>query len=188
MLPNKEVDRLSAVRGTCVTAVQLCAMRDCGEEFDEPPRSGFVCLTWGVILEFGPSPIAISWSEDTIGDPFRIGLVDPARFLAIESLVRQDVSSQLPWSRYIDCRLDSYEVLAYESNYAQHPGDTTWHSVPWGLLMQLGPRRLLAAAAHHENPLGGSPCADEIVLAFSDLAIRRLSQAREGERSEWSAG
>ena len=187
-LPEVEVERLDAVRGIPVTAVQLCAMRDCGEEFDQPPRSGLFCVTWGAVLHLRSQLLAISWSEDSIGDPCRIGLVDPIEFLAIESLVAQDVSALPPWSRYIGCDLDSYEVLTYQSNYAREPSSTKWHAVPWGLLLHLGPHSLLAAAVDHENPLGGSLCADELVLAFSDFAIHRLSDVYEGERGEWSAG
>ncbi len=187
-LPEVEIERLHAVRGIPLTAVQLCAMRNCGEEFDQPPSSGLFCVTWGLVLRLRSRLLAISWSEDPTGDPFRISLVDPIEFLAIESLVSQDVSAVPPWSRYIGCDLNSYEVLTYQSNYAREPSSTTWHAVPWGLLLHLGPNSLLAAAVRHENPLGGSPCADELVLAFSERAIHRLSEAYEGERSEWRAG
>jgi hypothetical protein len=163
-------------------------MRDCGEEFDRPPSSGVFCVTWGAVLHFGSRLLAISWSEDSIGDPCRVGLPDAGSFLAIESLVLQDVSALPAWSRYIGCSLDSYEVLTYESNYAFEPSSTTWHSVPWGLLLQLGPHRLLAAAAHHEDAFSGPPCADELVIACFDLAIHRLSEVYEGKRSEWSMG
>jgi hypothetical protein len=137
-------------------------------------------LTRGVVLDFASGSLAISWSEDATGDPMRIALVDPDPFLGIESLAQQDVSALRPWSRYVGCRFDSYKTLAYSSDYG--------HSVPWGFLMHMDGRGLLVAAAHHENPFAGLPCADEVVVAYSDLAIRRLSVAREGERSEWTEG
>lgn len=188
ILPTVEVERLDAVRGVPVTAVQLCAMSDCGEEFDQPPRSGLFSVTWGAILHLRSQLLAVSWSEDSIGDPFRICVVDPIKFLAIESLVAQDVSALSPWSRYIGCDLDSYDVLTYQSNCTREPGSTKSHAVPWGLLLHLGPHALLAAAVRRENPLGGPPCADELVLAYCERAIRQLLDVYGGERSEWSAG
>jgi len=130
-------------------------MRGCGKAFEPTSSPGLVCLTWGIVLEFQPGLLAISWTEDSTGDPFRIGLPDPAGFLRIDSLVHQDVSGFSPWSSTIGCRLVFCKVLTYASNYARPPGGSTWHSVPWGLLMGLGPNRLLAAAAHHDNPFGG---------------------------------
>lgn len=47
------------------------------------------------------------------------------------------------------------------------------------------PVRALAAAAYYEDPIHGAPCADELVLAFSDSAIRRIIDVRRAERSEW---
>jgi hypothetical protein len=35
MLPDEELKRANDVRGADVIAIRLCAMRDCGEEFDE---------------------------------------------------------------------------------------------------------------------------------------------------------
>ena len=185
MLPNEELTRLATARGARVAAVRLCTMVGCGEELQGPPSTGFVGVTWGVILELTAGELAITWSDDAAGDPFRIGLVEPATLRTIDSLVEQDVSALSPWCDYVGSTLDAYEVLVYESNYSLHPSSRTWHSVPWGLLMHIGPRRLLAAAAYCEDPLQGSPCADELVLSFSDLTIRRIAEARMGERSEW---
>ena len=88
MLPDEELKRANDVRGADVISIRLCAMRDCGEEFDEAVGAGFCCLTWGVVLDFGSGALAISWSEDASGDPMRIALVDPDPFLRIESLVQ----------------------------------------------------------------------------------------------------
>lgn len=188
MLPDGELKRLASLRGSRVTAVRLCAMRDCEEEFCERPGSGLFCLTWGVVLTFEGGTLEISWGDDADGDPFRIALGNPGGFARVETLIQQDVSTVPPWTRYIDSVFDSYEVLAYDSNYARHPSDSTWHSVPWGLLLRIGPHRLLAAAACHEDPFSGAPCGDKLVVAYSDDAIRRLCEARAGERSEWGEG
>lgn len=185
MLPDQELERLAAVRGARVTAIRLCAMRDCGEEFGEPAPSGISGVTWGVVLTCASGELAISWSDDDVGDPFRIGLIEPNRLLLIDSLVQQDVSAVPPWSGYIGSVVDSYEILSYQSNYAVQPSDATWHSVPWGILLRIGSHELLVAAANHEHPFSGPPCADDVVLAYSDAAIRRLSEVHAGERSEW---
>lgn len=175
MIPEREFSRLEAVRGGRLAAIELLAMRDCGETYEERRDAavGLAAVTWGVAFRFDEASFVTSWAEDGLGDPFRVACLDPASLQGIESLVPQDVSVLLPWSGLVGRRLEYADLLTYADDDADR-------SVAWAVRLVFGDRRLLVAAAWHEDPFRGPPCADELVIAHDAEVIRRLVRAWSG--------
>jgi len=187
-LPDAEKQQLDRVVGDVCTGITFCGMRDCDESFDAPSERGFHELTWGLVFSFQrEGRRAVSWHQDSFGNPNRLAVTPADKLLSIESVVPQDVSCLEPWSAHIGQILDQITFHSYETNWARQISAETWHPVAWGLEFLFPSGSIFVAAAIHGSFLKEPMVNDEIVVAYTPQAINTLRALREGYREEWSS-
>lgn len=185
-LPDTESSRIDNAIGDTLIGITLCGMRGCAESFYGVADDGIHQLTWGVVFSFESNgDLAITWTQDVNGNPYRIAAISAEELLAIESVVPEDVSSVTPWSSRIGRQLEGVMRHSYETNWAYESSMDTWHAVTWGLEFIFLTGNFLVAAAQHDSCLSDPTASDEIVIAYTPKAIGELRALRDGHREKW---
>lgn len=185
-IPESEFHRLDWCIGRTCVALRLCLMRDADVEYTSDDPAGLFELTWGVILDFADAPsLGVTWTQDALGNPNRLSLIESEALRAVDSMVTQNASACLPWSSIIGWPCRSVRAYTYRSNYGHSPSGGAWHDVLWGLQFEFPLLSFLVAVAWHGHSDTDPIANDEIVLAYTPDSIARLVALRDNYNEEW---